>query len=201
MAPKMVRGVVAVALGAGAAWGQGTMTFCWTTGDTGNHDGVIGPGEALVATLMAGMDPSPPVGFAGSKFDIAGGAVYQAGTLVWYENLIDSGWDWPGDDNSIRGIECIQLPPLFNPDFVADNPIALYRIGWRPDGYTPGWVGFWGEHHQSASVYTDDFGTAIEYEAVIEPGGMRIVPGPGAVLLLVGAGLGVLGRRRVRAPG
>ena len=156
---------------------------------------MLQPGETLVATLAAGMDPTPPVGYAGSIFDIAGDAQYEAGTLRSYSNLIDSGWDQAGDDNSIRGIECFQLPPFFNPDFVADNPVAIYRIEWRPDGYTPGSVGFWSENHQIAEVYTDELGSSKGYGIVIEPGSMRIVPAPGGGLLL---GLGWLGWRRRR---
>jgi hypothetical protein len=175
---------VIVPLAAAATLGQGTMTFFWTTDDDGNHDGVLQPGETLVATLAAGMDPTPPVGYAGSIFDIAGDAEYQSGTLRSYSNLIDSGWDSAGDDNSIRGIECFQLPPFFNPDFVAGNPVAIYRIEWRPDEYAPGSVGFWSENHQNAEVYTDEFGSSEAYEVVIEPGSMRIVPGPGGCLLL-----------------
>ncbi|MCC7387458.1 MAG: hypothetical protein IT431_01690 [Phycisphaerales bacterium] len=197
MIARMLRlGVLTLpAAAAAAALEQGTMTFFWTTDDTGDRDGVIEPGEDAVFTLWAGIDPSPPVGFAGSIFDIAGDAEYQAGTLRSYTKLIDSGWDQAGDDNSIRGIECFQLPPLFNPDFVADNPIAIYRIEWRPDGYTPGSVGFWSENHQNADVYTDELGSSEGYDIVIEPGSMRIVPAPGGGLLLA---LGCAGWRRRR---
>lgn len=182
-------------LAAAAALGQGTMTFSWTTDDDGNHDGVLQPGETLYATLVAEMDPAPPVGFAGSNFDIAGDLAYQAGSLVLYENLIDSGWDWAEGDNSIRGIGCFQLPPFFNPHFDASNPIAIYRIGWRPEEYAPGVVGFWSENHLNADVYTDEFGSSEGYGVAIEPGSMRIVPAPGAGVLL-GLGCVVWGRRR-----
>lgn len=191
-------GVLMLPALAAAAVGQGTMSFFWTIDDDGNHDGVLQPGETLLATLAAGMNPSPPVGFAGSIFDIAGDAAYRAGTLVAYENLIDSGWDWPEGDNSIRGVECLQLPPLFNPDFVADNPIALYRIGWRPEEYAPGVVGFWSENHQTADVYTDNFGRSVRYDIVIEPGRVVVVPAPGVLAGLGLWGVGAFRRREGR---
>jgi hypothetical protein len=172
---------------AAAALGQGTMTFFWTTDDTGDRDGVIEPGEAAVLTLWAGMEPGPPIGFASEAFSIAGDAeLWQAGTIEQRENFIDSLGEigWLRDDNSITGIVCFQLPPFFGDGYEDSNPAPLYEIRWRPGSYAPGTVRFWTFDHLNADVYLDRFGASESYDPEVVPGSMRIVPAPGAALLL-----------------
>ncbi len=179
------------------AMAQGTMTFSWTARDTGNNDGVVGPGESLVVTLWASMDPMQ-VGFAGSTFDIAGNDEWQNGTIESYDNFFDALTD-DGQlqgDNSITNIEAFQLPPFFNPDFDANNPIPLYEIVWTPDTYRVFMVEFVTQNYQNASVYTDDFGTSVEYDVVAHTGMYAIIPSPAATSLLALAGLVATRRRR-----
>ena len=179
------------------AMAQGTMTFYWTTGDTGDNNGVIAPGESLTATLWVHMDPMH-VGFAGSIFDIAGNNEWQAGTVEVYDNLLDSLTD-DGQlqgDNSITNIEAFQLPPFFNPDFIADNPIALYEVVWTPGEYRYRTIEFWTENFVNSAVYTDDFGASVEYDRVIHSAVVQLIPAPAAVPLLALAGLGAIRRRR-----
>lgn len=191
-------GMAIVPLAAAAAVGQGTMTFFWTTDDTGDRDGVIEPGEAAVLLLWAGMEPQPPVGFAGSIFDIAGDAEYwQLGELESYDNLVGEIWGrgFLDGENNISAIETFQLPPFFNPNYDGSSPIALYYIRWRPAAYVPGWVGFWSKNHRNADLYLDQYGTSESYDIVVQPGSVRIVPAPAAGLLL-GLGCVAWGRRR-----
>lgn len=185
-----------------AALGQGTMTFSWTVTDTGDGDGIVVPGEAAVLTLWASMDPDQSGnggGYAGSIFDITGDAEeWQHGTVLTYENLVDSLGTGPGQlnaDNSITGIESFQLPVFFNPSFDASNPIAIYRIEWTPAQYRVHNVQFTSGNHQNASVYVDSFGTSVEYDAVVNGGQIAVIPAPAGVAVV---GLGLLGRGRRR---
>jgi hypothetical protein len=180
----------------------GIVTFSWTAADTGNGDGVLQPGESAVLTLWALMDPRPTA-FGWSIYDIAGDGAWQSrGTIDRYENPVDHLAVGPGElhaDNSITGIEAFQLPPFFGH---ADhsNPLAMYEIVWTPIEYGHWAVGFWSENHLDAWVYTDNFGSAEEYEILLEPGGFTVVPAPGSFVALgvaFGAGA-VFGRRKGR---
>ena len=191
-------GLAVIALTGAAALGQETMTFSWTAEDTGNGDGVLQPGESAVLTLWAFMDPRPTA-FGWSIYDIAGDGAWQSrGTIDRYENLVDDLGIGPGElhaDNSITDIEAFQLPPFFG-DVDPSNPLAMYEIVWTPTEYGHWAVGFWSENHRDAWVYTDNFGSAEEYDILLEPGSMQVVPAPGVLGVMVFAGLGALRRRR-----
>jgi hypothetical protein len=194
---KYVKVAAAAVLGvAGLASAQGTMTITWDVSDTGNGDGVVEPGESAVATMYAAMDPGA-TGFAGSIYDIAGDALWQAGTLNSYDNFLDALTNdgTLGAGNSITGIESFQLPPLFNPNFDASNPIALYQVVWTPADYTAALVGFGSQNHLNFDVYTDDFGTSVPYTGDVFPGIIKVIPAP-ASLAVLGLGGLVAGRRR-----
>lgn len=181
-----------------ASMAQGVMTFFWEVGDTGDNDAVLAPGESAVLTMYAMWDPRE-IGYAGSIFDIAGNADWAEGTITNRENLIDSLGTGPGtlnDDNSITGIESFQLPPLFNPQFQNDHPLAIYRFEWTPDEYGVFLVEFSSENHLNASVYTHEFGASVEYDIVITGGTLVVVPAPGAGVVLGAWALGATRRRR-----
>ncbi len=190
---RLVLGIVAGL--ATAAAGQ-VMQFEWTLSDTGNGDGHLEPGESLIATLWASMDPGQ-VGFAGSIFEINGNGEWQEGTIESYDNKLDSLTD-DGQlqaDNSITGIEAFQLPPAFNGDFISDNPIEVYEIVWRPLNDVYFFVEWGTLLHLNGDVYTDDFGTSVPYEVV--PGRASIaIPTPGGVALLGLTGVVAMMRRR-----
>ena len=176
---------------AAAALGQGTMTFSWTTDDTGDGDGVIAPGESAVLTLWAEWDPRQ-IGYAGTIFDIIGNSDWQLGTISSYENLVDSLGTGPGTlhaANSITGIQSFQLPPFFNPQFRDEHPLAIYQVEWTPQDYQVYWVEFTSTNHLHASVYTDDLGASEEYDIEVFGGRIAIVPGPASAAVLAGAGL------------
>ena len=188
--------LIAVAGIAAAASAQ-TMTYSWTVGDTGDNDGVITGGESAVLTLWAAMDPAPAVGFAGSIYDIMGGANWDTGTVDSYENLVDSLGTGPGalqGNGDIMGIEAFQLPPFFNPSYDASNPIALYAITWTPADYTARTVEVADANHLNNDIYTDDFGTSAGYDGVNGAASFNVVPAP-ASLALLGLG-GLVARRR-----
>jgi hypothetical protein len=189
----MKTALIAVAGLACAASAQ-TMTISWTVSDTGNGDGIIEPGESAVLSMWAEMDPGA-TGFAGSIYDITGTGL-DTGTMDVYDNLLDALTD-DGQlqgDNSITGIESFQLPPLFNPNFDASNPIELYNITWTPSDYTTRTISG-GTTHVNFDVYTDDFGTNVGYDGVVNGFSFRVVPAP-ASLALLGLGGLVAGRRR-----
>jgi hypothetical protein len=172
------------------------MTLTWEASDTGNGDGVVEPGESAVMTLWAEMVPGA-TGFAGSIYDLSGDAMWQAGTVVDYDNLLDSLTD-DGQlqgDNSITNIESFQLPPLFNPNFDASNPIALYRVIWTPASYEGAFVTI-STSHINFDVYTDDFGTNEGYRGEVFDGLIKVVPAPASAALLGLGGLVALRRRR-----
>lgn len=199
-----MRGMVKLALCcagmASVASGQGAITYSWTVSDTGNGDGVLEPGEHALLTLWALMDPGA-VGFAGSIFEIAGdNEEWQAGSIVRYDNRLDQLSDDGNlqDDDAITNIEAFQLPPAFNPDFEASNPIALYELEWAP--YRYGWyhIEFWTQNHLNNDVYVDDFGTSVSYQGIPAHGVMALIPAPGAAPALLAAGLSGLIRRSCR---
>jgi len=192
-------GIAAIAVCglAAMAGAQGTMTITWSVSDTGNGDGVVEPGESAVVTMWAQMDPAL-IGFAGSIYDIGGDADWAAGALVSYENLVDTLATGPGTlgaGNSITGIESFQLPPFFNPNFDASNPIALYTMVWTPADYSLKFVTFGSVDHVNFDVYTDTFGGSTGYTGEVFAGLIKTVPAPASLALLGLAGLAT-GRRR-----
>ena len=154
--PMKLATLIAVAGIAGVASAQ-TMTLSWTYENDVNGDGAqtLSPGETGTATLWAAMDPGA-VGFAGSIFDFNtdGAGAYA------FDNLLDALTNDGTDDGAgnVTNIEAFQLPPFFNAEFVADNPIATFT--YTPDNYNPHTVSFNTANHLNFDVYTDDFGTS-----------------------------------------
>ncbi len=194
--PMKLASVIAVAGIAAAASAQ-TVTYSWTVSDTGNGDGVIEPGESALLTMSATMDPGA-TGFAGSIYDIIGGMNWDTGSVDSYHNelnaLTDNGTLQGNGD--ITTIESFQLPPLFNGDFIADNPIELYHITWTPNDYSARTVEVGDANHLNNDVYTDDFGTSVSYEGVAGSASFRVVPAPASMALLGLGGLVATRRRR-----
>jgi hypothetical protein len=188
--------LIVVAGIAAAASAQGTKYITWTVGDTGNNDGVIDVGESALLDMWAQMDPGA-VGFAGSIYDISGDGEWAAGTLDSYDNLLDALTNdgTLGGGNSITNIESFQLPPLFNPNFDASNPIHLYSMRWTPTSYAGQSVSGSSGNHLNFDVYTDDFGTSVPYTGDVSGFTFRVAPAPASVALLGLGGL-VAGRRR-----
>lgn len=187
-------GAATLALAACAASGQ-TMTYFWTvTTDDGDTD--VQPGEKAYLSLWGVMDPEQ-VGFAGSIYDIRGVQNWDTGALESYSNLLHHlGSETIQENNDITGIDAFQLPPLFNPRFIADNPIELYRIIWSTSDDTARVVELGDADHLNNDVYTDDFGSSQSYQGV--PGVARFtvnVPAPAAFGVFAAAPLG-RGRRR-----
>ena len=183
--------LIAVAGIAAAASAQNTMTYSWTVSDT-----ELSPGESATLTLWATMAPGK-IGFAGSIYDIIGGANWNTGVISGNSNLVDSLATGPGDlqaNNDITGIEAFQLPPFFNPSFNAGNPIALYSLTWTPNDYTARTVGVADANHINNDVYTDTFGSSQAYQGVTGATSFNVVPAP-ASLALLGLG-GLVARRR-----
>jgi hypothetical protein len=194
-------GIAAIAVCglAGMASAQGTMTMTWSGGDTGNNNGVVEPGESAVMTMWASMDPTPAVGFAGAIYDIGGDADWGAGTIVDYVNLVDTLATGPGTlggGNAITGIESFQLPPFFNAEYDASNPIALYSIIWTPADYVAKFVSFGSTNHVNFDVYTDDFGTSESYDGEVFSGLIKVIPAPASIALFGFGGLAAIRRRR-----
>jgi hypothetical protein len=173
------------------------MTYSWTV-TTDNGDTDIGLGEdSAYLSLWALMEPEA-TGLAGTIYDIVGVQNWDTGTLVGWENTFDTlDGEWPDAQNNIWLIEAFQLPPMFNPNFSADNPIEMYRLWWTTDDYTPRVVEVGDANHLNNDVYTDRFGTSVPYEGI--PGVARFtvnVPGPGVVGVLGVAGARLARRRR-----
>ncbi len=194
--PMKLASLIAVAGIAAAASAQNTMTYSWSVSDTGNADGVIQPGEAALLTLRATMAPTPAVGFAGSIYDIIGGTNWTTGSLSNLTNLVDSLATGPGtlNGNNIMAIEAFQLPPFFNPNYNASNPIAIYSLKWTPADYTSRTVVVTDANHLNNDVYVDTFGGNASYTGVAGSASFNVVPAP-ASLALLGLG-GLVARRR-----
>jgi len=186
--------LIAVAGMAAVASAQ-TMHISWTVSDTGNGDGIIEPGESALLTMSAHMDPAA-AGFAGSIYDILGSSNWDTGSVDSYVNSLSE----LTDDGQLQGnndillVESFQLPAAFNGNFVSDNPIELYNITWTPNDYSARNVSGM-TSHVNFSVYTDSFGTSVEYTGDVRGFSFDVVPAPASMALLGLGGL-VAGRRR-----
>jgi len=193
---KLAQSMTVVAGFAAIACAQNTITYSWTVGDTGNNDGVIEPGESALLNMYATVAPAK-TGFAGSIYDITGGANWATGTVTSYVNglkaLTDDGTLQANGD--ITGIEIFQLPPLFNPLFDASNPIKLYSITWTPADYAARSVSVGDTNHLNNDIYIDNFGSSVSYTGVTGSATFNVVPAPSALALLGLGGLAA-GRRR-----
>jgi hypothetical protein len=182
--------------GLAAAASAQTLTYSWSVGDTGNNDGIITNGESALLTLTGTMDPGA-TGFAGSIYEIIGQSNWDTGTVDSFENMLDD-LTGPGvlqGNNDITAIESFQLPPLFNPNFDASNPITLYQITWTPSDFTARTVSVGDRNHLNNDVYTDDFGSSVAYTGVEGTATFEVVPAPASIALM-GLGALVAGRRR-----
>ncbi|MBK7405419.1 MAG: hypothetical protein IPJ41_12500 [Phycisphaerales bacterium] len=189
--------LVAFSLLTGVASAQ-VASLHWEFDDP-NGNGTLLTGQQGTFTLMAGMDRqgTPFTGFAGTIYDItAVGDCWAMGTVNSSTNFLSSLTDdgTLQGNNDILGVESFQLPPLFNPDFDASNPIALYEIKFTADGLSPGVVVL-SSTHLNFDVYTDTFGTSIHYAYNDSALTFRCVPTP-ATSTLAFVGLAALGRRR-----
>ncbi|HZW11328.1 MAG TPA: hypothetical protein VFF69_15600 [Phycisphaerales bacterium] len=189
------RGLAAAAAAiaaAGAACGQ-TITYFWTV-TTDNGDTDIGPGEdSAYLSLWAHMAPEA-TGIAGSIYDIRGIENWDTGEITSYSHLLSAfGEVSIQSNNDIVFIESFQLPPAFNRNFDASNPVELFRITWTASDFSARTVELGDANHLNNDVYTDEFGSSVPYEGVPGVAEFTIaIPGPGGLLLL---GLGALGRR------
>lgn len=171
----------------------------WTVTDTGNGDGVIDPaaGERAVLTLWSSCHMG--YGFAQSLYDITGDAAWQGnGFIVASVNLVDNlqmGPGTPGVGNSITGIDSNQLPALFNPNFIADNPIAIYQIEWEPQA-SGSYSATVTSNHTTHMWYSDSFGTAFSCSPGAATGTFQMIPAPGALALVGVTCMGAAARRR-----
>ncbi|MDQ7013305.1 MAG: hypothetical protein Q9O74_05335 [Planctomycetota bacterium] len=189
--------LAALCIAAGSTTAQ-TMTYQWTvTTDNGGTN--LEPGESAYLTLTATMDPEV-TGFAGTIFDIRGIENWNTGSVDSYWNTFWAIESDNGDlqsNNDITGIQSYQLPPAFNQDFIADNPVLLYQITWSTNDYTPRVIEVGDANHLNNDVYTDDFGTSVPYQGI--PGTARFtvgIPTPGTLPLLALATLTTLRPRR-----
>ncbi|MCC7389598.1 MAG: hypothetical protein IT431_12610 [Phycisphaerales bacterium] len=172
----------------------------WTLDDTGNHDGVIdaSAGELAVLSIWSTC-PTQTAGFAQSLYQIAGDTNWQNnGVIALYDNLLDAltGEGLPGPGNTITGIDSFQLPPIFNPNFDAHNPIKLYDLVWQPTvvgSYTVSAT----STHSTHDWYSDNFGTTFSCTPPYNPTiTFRVIPAPGPVGLIVVCALAAARRRR-----
>ncbi len=185
--PMKLATLIAVAGIAAAASAQ-TMTMSWTT------SGDINDGETGTATLWAAMDPGA-IGFGGSIFDFShdGTGTYSIDINPLFtlgNNGTDDGF------GNVTEVETFQLPPMFNGDFIADNPIAIATFTITPDSYNNHVISFGTSNHQNFSVYTDAGGTSAEYDGVVMGGSFNVVPAPASMALLGLGGLVATRRRR-----
>jgi hypothetical protein len=188
-----------IVAGIAASASAQVMTMSWSVSDTGNGDGIIEAGESALLTMSAHMDPAPATGYAGSIFDILGTSNWDTGSVDSYVNLIDSLATGPGTlggNNDITGIESFQLPPFFNAEYDASNPIDIYTITWTPSDYSARDVSVGSANHANFSVYTDDFGTSAEYDGAVGGARFSVVPAPASMALLGLGGLVATRRRR-----
>lgn len=87
------------------------------------------------------------------------------------------------DDGQLQGnndvllVESFQLPRAFNGNFDDSNPIDLYSITWTPNDYSARNVSGI-TRHVNFSVYTDSFGTSVEYTGDVSGFSFDVVPAP-----------------------
>ncbi|MFG0259340.1 MAG: hypothetical protein ACF8LK_03225, partial [Phycisphaerales bacterium JB041] len=145
--------------------------------------------------LFAVMDPEQ-IGFAGSIFDIRGGHEFAtAGVIARRENLLGELTD-DGNlqgNNDILDIQAFQLPPLFNGNFISDNPILIYEFDWEvTDFFTI--ISVATANHLSSDVYVTSSGQSVEYDSM--PTTARVFVPASATGLLGLTGMAFAARRR-----
>lgn len=181
---------------------QNVGDWSWVVTDTGDGDGLVEPGESVLLTLLLAFDPPQPQeggGLGTTEFyDLLGNAAWEQGTIDQWEgflcHLIDCGDVQPNND--ILGIRNSQSPLLFNNEFRPDNPIALYAIQWTPASYD-GQIVALDNGGPDLFVYTDGFGSGLDYEGTGGFVSFRVVPAPATLLLVTCAGgMNVTTRRR-----
>lgn len=208
----LMRTLPIVVVCAGSALGQNVMSFTW------EHDAPdparIQPGQEVVISLWAEWSPHE-AGFAQTTFDVydlaggfaffddeaeyeaRGGAVVPPGPVpppVWTARDTDG----DGQDDAFGTIDANQLPAFFNPGFDSSNPMLVMQIAWTA-GNEPGLI----ELQRGASadgtfrheVYLDDFGTEASLQPVDQTLRLRVIPGPGACVVLV-LGYSLIGATR-----
>lgn len=193
----------------------GEVCFFWELlGDA--SDGVIDldAGEDT-AKLRLWADMRPDVngvdvmGYAGSIFDMLGSGISGAGELFMTdpegdgsaginERLDDLSVDYTIDPNtnSFLRVETYQLPPAFNPNFDANDPIFIAEFDWISDG-TLGTVTYevanWVD---DASVYFSALGGSQVWDVSCSEGvRFDVVPSP-STLALLGMGMMAMARHR-----
>ena len=193
---------------------QGTVTFSFVLGgDAG--DGVIdlGAGESTASIqLWADLDPSvngqDVLGWGGSIFDLRGGGISGAGTIVAAdpegdgspgvnEKLDDLSATYTLDaSNSFILIETFQLPVAFNGNFEASDPVLIMEFDWVSDGVTLGNVSYDTANRVNMDIYFSALGGTLPWSAIESQTGFSVVPAPASLALLGLAGFAATRRRR-----
>ncbi|MCL4741263.1 MAG: hypothetical protein KJZ54_03580 [Phycisphaerales bacterium] len=188
-----------------AAASAQVATWYWTVSDTGNGDGVIGPGESALLSLWVAFDPrqdQPGGGVAAAgPYDTLGEGGWASGTVESRVNhlFFGSGNEagFLDDENNLREVQHYQYPSSwgYGGPFEDQNPIVLVSLRWTPDFYSFRSITL-DNGAPSVVIYVDDAGNHVSYTGAGGIVTFNVVPAPGgaAALLAFGAFTG----RRVR---
>jgi len=197
---RLAAGVLGAACAAGAlgqAVTNDTVTYYWDVNDSGSNTVTIGPGETVTLTLWATWEPAEYL-FGWAIYDIVGVENWETGTVSNRRNLLDSVGFGAGElaaNNDILGIESFVLPLFFHDEFYPP-PAAAYTLEWTPIDGAARVVRVTDTNHLFTRLWTDRFGSFVEYDAAPSEGAtIYIIPAPAGVL---GIAIGCLCRRRRR---
>ncbi len=198
---NLLIGMISVAGLAVAANAQPTGDVTFTMNQSAN---VIAEGESVAVEIWADMSPDVNgddiLGYAGSIFDLlnTGGAGLGGITLFEIAPFLRAQSpppNWNVGDDNVGNIETFQLPPGFNPDFDASDPILVATFTWTSTGgfgdvdYTQG-------NRLNMDVYFTPLGGSQAWNAIDAVGHWTVVPAPSTLALLGLGGFAATRRRR-----
>lgn len=156
-----------------------------------------GGGPTFSINVWADLDPdvngSDVIGFAGSIFDITGNTqAHEYGQITDFQispDLSRQSQDPTLDGASILGIETFQIPPAFNGDFDASDPILVFSFDWTWDGRGfQDRVEFMTTNRINMDVYFSNLGGSQPWTAT-EGGWAFAVPTPSSAAVLALSGI------------
>lgn len=196
---NLLIGMISVAGLAVAANAQPVGDVTFTMNQSAN---AIAEGGSVDVEIWADMSPDvngdDVLGYAGSIFDLlnTGGAGLGGITAFEIAPLLAAQSPDPiiGDDD-VTGIETFQLPPAFNGDFDASDPILVATFTWTSTGGF-GDVGYTQGNRQNMDVYFTALGGSQAWDAIDGVGAWTVVPAPSTLALLGLGGFAATRRRR-----
>jgi len=193
---------------------QTSAGLYWTVNGVERQDFTVANNRTYRIELWADWFPAQ-VGLAGATFDLfATEGTEHFGprisnlqrnptlaTLTAPPVLADL--DGDGTNETVQGVDVVQLPPNFAAGFAQESPLQLIGFDWDSGqdgelamtleaGVAPN-----SDTEAFFSVYTDNLGSSEDYTDAFDPQTLSLtIPGPAPLIGIVATGLAANARRR-----